>query len=331
MATFCDWSHGKCRGGEFVARSVSALSPRTVPVLSAEQNSRRSRLKQWRNDGCGIGGGGGGGGAGGGGGGGAHFHVKGFTASGPNNSFTDTSRMFTRQKTAATKGEKEIMMGICQNRGDIAPDSYANCPDCLMSSYGLMSHRDAWSFGKVRQSSVGLFPPVSISTVNNGINIYHRESSPKRSHNIDEATKPFTRQQQSQQQQQLHQNSSNNIGNNDKAFDSCLVCSRPKLSEQETPARPSHSSNGKVPPPPTPVFDIDNDNFHLESRQKQLSKPVPRMKREKTKVKPKLLLNVHLPRVPQSSMRMGEENDMDTSEDKIRKHMTLPRQHMETR
>ena len=55
-----------------------------------------------------------------------------------------TGRMFVREKTTTTKGEREIISGICQNRGDLHRDEIV---DMIDGQY-ILSHHDAWLIGK---------------------------------------------------------------------------------------------------------------------------------------------------------------------------------------
>ena len=58
---------------------------------------------------------------------------------------SSTGRMFIKEKITLTKGEREIIAGICENRGDLrAVDRFRGSVD----GKKLLSHRDAWLVGK---------------------------------------------------------------------------------------------------------------------------------------------------------------------------------------
>ena len=56
-------------------------------------------------------------------------------------------RMFLTSKTGMTKGEREIVSGICQNREGLRARSRADV-DRLLRLHGVASHADAWLMGK---------------------------------------------------------------------------------------------------------------------------------------------------------------------------------------
>ena len=285
VVSFCDWSHGHCQQG--VSRSASVRSPRAfpVPVVSADQSAaRRVRLKQWRGGGRdGLGGG--------------HLH-HGRTTSGSatpapvatSGGRFDGSRMFLRQKTAATKGEKQIMMGICQNRGDLSRNPVPDCADCLIASNGLVSHQDAWAFGKTRCVQP-VFPPVH----NGRFSRLDTLQSPRY---------PYAEQRTPSKKGQT------------SPMDSCLVCTKPIQSESEpvnsVRLRDSHNSNGKIPPhsTPMPTTPTPQDNTGLELKPKSTPKSIS--SKPIKQIKPKLLLNVHLPRVPSSTSRAPAQEDAES-------------------
>ncbi|XP_064628936.1 uncharacterized protein LOC135488308 [Lineus longissimus] len=56
-----------------------------------------------------------------------------------------SGRLFVKEKTSLTKGEREIITGIVQNRGDIQAE---DALEDFSNPGGLQSHRDAWLLGK---------------------------------------------------------------------------------------------------------------------------------------------------------------------------------------
>nr|KAG5694889.1 hypothetical protein BaRGS_029506 [Batillaria attramentaria] len=61
-----------------------------------------------------------------------------------NNTRVNPGRMFLRDKGMLTKGEREIIEGICRNRGDVMPRR-----EGCKSEFYVRSHHDAWMLGKV--------------------------------------------------------------------------------------------------------------------------------------------------------------------------------------
>lgn len=57
-----------------------------------------------------------------------------------------TGRMFHKDKSHPTKGEKCIMTGIMQNRGDLSNNPMLM--EVMIDGEGIMSHKDAWRIKK---------------------------------------------------------------------------------------------------------------------------------------------------------------------------------------
>ena len=169
-----DWSQGYLKGPNTCLTHGGPRSPCSVPV-SVDSTLRRSYVKQS-------------------GGTVRRVHdvvdgAKSFGSSRPHFggrllSSTATSgarlagvRTFTRQRSSATKGEREIMMGICQNRGDLPRHVSADCQECFQGTDGLLSHKDAWAVGKRKAHSAQL-PPVRGRRLDNLPGFYDTYISP---------------------------------------------------------------------------------------------------------------------------------------------------------
>ena len=63
----------------------------------------------------------------------------------PNNS--GTGRMFLRMKSSTTKGERDLMLGICENRG-LKLDKTKNPVVELIDKQQVLSHKELWTLGK---------------------------------------------------------------------------------------------------------------------------------------------------------------------------------------
>lgn len=113
--TFYDWSNSTTSwhdAGEQLSRQSSAKHLPSDPT----ENSSRSRLKHW------------------------YAGEQGRNYSG---------RMFLREKTSLTKGEQEIISGICKNRGDLPSGEHYN-----KRGQKVFTHREAWIVGKPLRKSL---------------------------------------------------------------------------------------------------------------------------------------------------------------------------------
>ena len=294
--SFCDFSRDQRFGRALTDFcSVPSIPGRYGAVsVMPDQSAKRARLRQWRGGGWdGLGG--------------AHFsrgragQLAGQVAgAGLAPAWPDGSRMFLRHKTGSTRGEREIMLGICQNRGDLPRAALPACPECLLTSGELLSHRDAWTVGKPRSVHTHLplvssVPPprraLHPDTLELGLSSASAMTSePRNAPCRQRAVAQTTR----------------------VRMDSCLVCvqpTHPSRVAQTRPTRDAHGSKSKAPAPSALARAARSPAPPREPPVKPsaTSKPIV----PKPVTKPKLLLNVHLPRVPPSSRVSVDDRDLE--------------------
>ncbi|PVD28322.1 hypothetical protein C0Q70_10909 [Pomacea canaliculata] len=72
-------------------------------------------------------------------------------------------RMFLRDKGMLTKGEREIIKGICKNRGDLRRDG------CSQSDMTVRHHHEAWQMGKAMTASKDLLRGTLLEMASSGV------------------------------------------------------------------------------------------------------------------------------------------------------------------